>query len=802
MRSVAAPLRQAVRALARTPSFTVAVVAVLALGIGATTAMFSVVYGVLLRPLPFDEPDRLVRLWTAWKPALGRGAVSAANWRDWRAQNRTLVDVALIRNNQSFNLTTHGQPERLEGASVSTGFFPVLRAVPRLGRTFAAGEDEEGRDGVVVLSHALWVRRFGGDPSIVGRTIPLNGVPTTVVGVMPSDFRYPTRDVELWTPLAVPADEYGHRTWGSYSAVARLRPGVSLARARADLHVVSANLARQYPDANGSVEVGLAPLLDDIARDVRRPLLVLLGAVGTMLLVGCANVASLLLARAVARRREFAVHAALGASRRRLVARAVAELVPLLALGGALGVSAAWAILRALAPLLPRDIPRVEEIGIHAPVLGFTAALLALVAVLAGIWPALDAARRGLQSTMAELSRGATDAPRRVIARDLLVVGQIATTLVLLVGAAVLGRSFLAARQVRPGFVPEHVLSAQLPIPRAKYPLDRDVAAVESRVLERVRALPGVVAVGLVSRLPLGGSNQTGSLEMEGAEPGAGRPGVQTRTASPEYFRALGIPLRAGRAFAPSDGVDAPPVAVVDERFARAQWPGASALGRRLRESSDDPWSTVVGVVGHVRHTGLDEDTEEPQVYWNYTRRAEDRVALVVRTRGDPAALTRALAAAVRAVDPDQPIYDAFPLDAVVDRSLGQRRLQSTLLGTFAVMALALASVGVYGVIAYGVGLRRREFGVRVALGARRADVFALVLRRGVALFCAGAGAGLALAAAGVRVLSTLVFGVAPHDAPSFAAATLVLLVVSLTACGVPARRAARVEPTTALRAE
>jgi predicted permease len=535
---------------------------------------------------------------------------------------------------------------------------------------------------------------------------------------------------------------------------------------------------------------------------VRRPLLVLLGAVAAMLLVGCANLANLLLARAVARRREFAVCAALGASRGRLVAQAAVELAPLLALGGALGVITAWWILHGLAPLLPRDLPRVEEVGIRLPVLGFTIAVLTLVALLVGIWPALDSARRTLRSTIAELSRGTTDAPRRVLARDLLVVGQIATTLLLLVGATVLARSFLAARHVRPGFTPGHVLSAQLAIPRAKYPRDRDVAALEARVLERVRTLPGVAAVGVVSRLPLGGSNQTGSLEMEGAGPGAVRPNVQTRTASPDYFRALGIPLREGRSFASSDGVDAPPVAVVDERFARAQWPGGSAIGRRLRESSELPWSTIVGVVGHVRHTGLDEDAEEPQVYWNYTQRAEERVALVVRTRAEPAALTRAVAAAVRAVDAEQPIYGALPLEAVVDQSLAQRRLQTTLLGVFAAMALVLASVGAYGVIAYGVGLRRREFGVRIALGARSRDVTTMVLRRGGTLFAAGAAIGLALAAVGVRLLSTLVYAVAPLDPLSFIAATLVLSVVSMAACYVPARRAGWVEPSIALRSD
>jgi len=788
-----------VRALITQPTFTAAAVLTLALGIGATTAMFSVVYGVLLRPLPFGEPDRLVRLWTAWKTTAGRGAVSAANTRDWRAQNHVFEDVALVKTNQSFNFMVDGEPERLLGARAWASLFPILRAEPLIGRTFTENENEIGHENVVVLSHQLWVRRFGADPSIVGRTLPLNGVPTTVIGVMKPGFGYPSRDFELWAPLTVSADEYTHRTWGSYSAVARLKPRVTLEQARADLHVVSSDLARQYSD-NKEIEVGITPLLEDMVGRLEQPLFVLLGAVAALLLIGCANVTNLLLARGLSRRRELAVRTALGATRGRLVEQSITEMVPLLALGAMLGLVTAAVAMRALLPLLPEDLPRVESIGINLPVLGFTTAVVIVIALLVGVWPAVDAATSGVSAGLGELSRGSTGAPRRARVRDALVIAQIAVTLLLLVGATVLLRSFLAIRDVSPGFNPAHVLSVQLAIPQSKYSTDAQITQFYAGVLDRVQALPGVVAAGFVNRLPLGGGNQTAGLQVEDADPHARWPNVQTRTVSPGYFTAIGIPIMQGRPFTPRDGTDAPRVAIIDERLARTLWLGASPIGRRIREGGDS-WSTVVGVVGHIRHIGLDDDSD-PQVYWNYPQRTQDRLALVVRTRGTPAALTPSIAAAVREVDPEQPIYDARTLEAVVDRSLGQRWLQTVLLAIFAGVALLLASVGAYGVIAYGVGQRTREFGIRMALGAGRRRVIGMVLRRGGTLFALGALAGLALAAATVRVLSTLVYAVAPSDTLSFVLATVVLFVVSMAACYVPARRASRVEPSIALRSE
>jgi putative ABC transport system permease protein len=724
--------------------------------------------------------------------------VSSANARDWRAQNRVFEDIAIIRTG-NYSLTGQGDPERLQGARVWASFFPLLRVSPLLGRPFTASEEQAGHENVVVLSHALWVRRFASDRTIIGRTIPLNGIPTTVIAVMKPDFRFPTRDFQLWVPLTIPPDEFQYRTAGSYSAIARLKPGVTLDEARADMHVVSRNLARQYRN-NADLEVGLALLLDDMVGAIRRPLYVLLGGVGAMLLIGCANLANLFLARGVARRRELAVRTALGASRARLIEQSVTELVPLLALGTALGLLTATWVVHAFVPLLPADLPRAEAIGIHLPVLAFTTLVVIVVSLVVAVWPAASAARTDVKSTIAEVSRGTTAAPRRVRHRDLLVIGQIATTLLLLVGATVLMRSFLAVRDVSPGFEPTNVLSAHLAVPRTKYPLDRDVAALYTAVLDRVQAVPGVVATGMVNRLPLAGGNQSGGVELDGIDPSKW-PSVETRTVTPDYFRAIGIPIKAGRSFTRADGADAPMVAIIDERLANMLWPGTSPLGHRLRESGEGPWGTIVGVVGHIRHSKLEEDSR-PQVYWNYPQRGQDRMALVIRTRGDAAALTQSIAGVVRSVDADQPIYDVRTFDAVVDRSLGQRRFQLVLLGIFAAMAVALASIGTYGVIAYGVGQRRREFGVRMALGAQRRDVVALVLRRGGALFGIGAVLGVGVAGATVRVLSTLVYGVTPRDPVSFAVATAVLFAVSMTACYAPARRAGRVDPSIALRSE
>jgi putative ABC transport system permease protein len=798
------------RMLRRAPAFAVTSLLTVALGMGATTAIFSLVYGVVLRPLPFPEPDRLVTVWAS-VPRLGvtRGPVTPADARDWRDQNRSFEDLALMRPSTIFNLTGEGEPERLTGAQFSSNMLAVLGITPQMGRNFTEAEQQLGSEFVVLLSHGLWQRRFGGDRQVLGRHIKLNNVRFTVIGVMPKEFTFPTRDVQVWTPLWIHAQYYQTRTGASFATVARLREGVSVAQAQLDIAAVSRGLAAQYPASNADLIGQVVRLLEDTVQPVRTSLFVLLGAVYALLLIGCANLANLLLARGLARQRELAVRSALGASRARLLAQSCTEMVPVLLLGGILGVLAARWILALLVPLLPVDLPRIENVAVHFPVLLFTALTLALMALLVSAWPALHAARAGLATTIADRSRRTTSSRSHARARDGLVVAQMAVTLLLLVAATLLIRSFISVARTDPGFRTEGVLSAHLLIPRPRYQTNRAIAQVAARMLERVQALPTVTFAAIVNRLPLAGEHLEGDVEIE--LPGGQIRAVATelRSVSADYFSAMRIPLLVGRSFSSADHADAAGVAIIDEELAQSLWPAGNAIGRRLRVAGSNqsgaagpnPWFTVVGVVERVMHAGLDRPPP-PQVYWHYPQSPVTSIALVVRTSASLSTLTTALPAAIHAIDPDQPLYNVRALQEVVDRSIADRRLHAVLLGGFAVLALLLATIGVYGVIAYAVGQRLREFGIRVALGARRADIMALVMARGGRLLALGALFGLLGALAGVRVLRSLLHNIQPFDLTSFALATLVLALVGSSACILPARRAAQVPPDRALRSE
>ncbi len=813
--------RYALRLLRANPGFAATAILTVALGVGATTAIFSVVYGVMLRPLPYAEPARLVALWTNSTKAGARLFVSAANYRDWREQNRTFEDIALVRSIANFNLTGIGEPERLQAGRFSANVLSVLGVSPILGRGFLEGENQIGHDNVALLSHRLWMRRFNGDPSIVGRTIQLSGAAYTVVGVMGPEFQYPTRDFDIWVPNTVNPDDYRLRLPFGFLAVGRLKPGVTLRQAQADLDAISARLARAYPGSNEGISAQVVPLHEDTVGSVRLALSVLLAAVGCVLLIGCANLANLLLARAAHRTRELTVRAALGASRGRLVRQSLAELTPILMLGGGLGLLLASWLLRALLPLLPASMPRVEAIAINLPVLAFTAGVLALTGLLCGLGPSLQAARVDLASSMRESSRGASAGAARTRLRRGLVIAQIAIVVPLLVSAGLLARTLGELRRVDPGFRTDHVLSLLLAIPRTKYPTDHEVAALCQRVIARVAALPGVESVGAVNRLPLNtsGSIHTGPLEFDGAGRAIDRlADADYRTVTPDYFRTMRIPLSAGRSFTDADREDerAPTadaasavgmVGMIDERIARTVWPHEDAngvLGKRFRIAFPGmPWVTIVGVVGHVRHTGLDADPR-PTAYWNYLQRGQDRMALVIRTAagGDPRQLIAPVLAAIREVDPDQPAYDVRPMDDVLERTLAQRWLNTLLLIAFATVSLALASIGLYGVMAYTVTQRAREFGVRLALGARPADILRLVLTQSATLALTGALIGLAAAWLATRTLRSLLFHVPTRDIVSFTLSAVVLATVALAASYLPARRAARVDPISTLRAE
>ncbi|HEX4945694.1 MAG TPA: ABC transporter permease [Blastocatellia bacterium] len=790
-------VRFGARMLRKQPGFALTAILTLALGIGATTAIFSVVYAVVLRPLPFADSERLVALWTQ-TPQSERLPMAAANHRDLQAQNTVFEDIAIVHDIANFNLTGDGEPEWLRGARLPANLFPLLRVTPLLGRGFTAEENQPGQEQAVLLSHTLWQRRYGADVGIVGKTVRLGNVPHTVVGVMGPEFQYPSREVQIWVPLTINPADFQTRTGFRHLAVARLKPGVTIAQAQADVSAIAARLAQQYPQVNSDVRFQVTPLRQDMASVAQKPLLVLLGAALGLLLIGCCNLANLLLARALTRSRESAVRAALGATPTRLLLQAAAELVPLLALGFALGVFAAREGIQLFLPWLPPSLPRVEEIAIHLPVLLFSGALLLIAAALVLLVPLLQVQRSDPAAALREDARIASDSKARI--RNLLVVGQVALTVMLLAGAGLLMRTFAALKEINPGFRSSGVLSLRLAIPRTKYKTDAEVAAFCQRLLEQVRALPGVEVAGMSHRLPLEGASGLSTIEYERTGQAPGQLAATDDTIiTPEYFRALGIPLLQGRSFTEQDNAQAPLVVLLDEQVARRAWPGENPIGKRVRSGPGSPWAEVVGVVGHVRHEKLESD-QRWQIYWNYQQRARDRMALVVRTFGDANQLTSSVLSAIKAIDPDQPVYAVRTLTDVVNQSLALRWFNTVIVALFAGSSLLLAVIGIYGVIAWTVRQRTREIGIRLALGASRRAVLAQVLQNGLKL----AGAGIALGLIGslllARWLRSLLFAVAPTDLFTFAAVAIVLVCAALLACWLPAWQASKVDPMIALR--
>jgi putative ABC transport system permease protein len=790
-------LRYGVRVLRKQPGFAAAVVATLALGIGATTSVFSVVYGVLLRPLPYSDPRRLV--------TIGHGpgffSVGIANYLDWRAQNTVFDDIALTKLTQNFNITGDGEPERVLGGRTTASLFRVLRVEPLIGRVFTEADGQV--EDKVVLSEGLWKRRYGGNPAILGTQIRLNGKPYTVLGVMAAAFQYRTREFALWTPLTLDALE--GRAVFDYGAVARLKNGVTLAQAQAQMSEIQARIGRAYPSVQ-TLGMQLFPMLDQMVGSVRTPLYVLMGSVSCLLLIGAANLTNLLVIRAMRRGRELVVRTALGADKHRLVMQSVMELVPLVALGGVVGVMLANSLLALLTPLLPPTLPRIDEVRLDWRVLAFAAALLVAIAVGAGIWPALYVRRWNINRAMRDSGRTASTGGSVSRVRSALVVGQVAAVVVLLVVSTLLVRSFIAIQRVNPGFQTDNILAVHFALSE-KYGSNPAFSQYLQRILERVSALPGVVSTGMVNRLPLAGQTQTGTLFFEGSTLPQDRGGtlgsvnLDWRTVTPEYFLTIGIPLVAGRFFDESDTEDRAGVGIVDERLARTVWRNQNPLGKRFKFGGNGQWFEVVGVVGHVRHDKLSLD-ERPQVYWTYKQRTQPRMSLAVRTQHDPNQLARSVIDAIHAVDPDQPVYDVHAMEDLRSRSMSQEWLTTMLLTLFASVALVLAMVGVYGVLSYTVNLRVREIGIRMALGSQRSGVVWMVLRQAGVL----AGLGIAIGASAAllvgRVLTTMLFEVAPTDLLSFVAAATVLLLIAMAAAFVPARRAASVEPLSVLRAE
>ncbi len=792
-------LRYALRTLIRNPGFALLAVATIAIGVGANTAIFSVVYAVLLRPLPFAEPDALVLVSQA-----NTGSASPANFLDWRARSRAFDGLAAFRN-AGFALSSGDHPDRVAGANVSANFFEILGVKPVMGRGFQSGDEGAGAARVAIVSHAMWTDRFGARRDVIGRTVHLNDEPHTIVGVLPPGVDFPER-AQVWTPphwrvpddpLAPDQDPSPQRGHGYLFVLGRLRPEVTRAQAERDMDAVAASLERDYPNDNrDDVGVVIASLRDELVGPVRPTLMMLFAAVGLLLLIATANVSGLQVARSIGRHHEIAVRAALGATRGRIFGQLLTESVVLAVAGGAFGVIAAMWLVAPIAALGPSDFHAAADIRPNAPVLLFAFAASIGAGLLFGIAPARQLMQQSSVDAWKQSARTGNRAGQRR-AGATLVVAEIALAVVVLVVTGLTVKSFIRLQRVPAGFEPERVLTMAVSLPQLRYPAAFQRADFWEHALEALRAVPGVEAAGATSRLPLSGGNSTRGLTIDG-RPLTPQAAADYRTASPMYFRALGIPVVSGRAFRDDDRENRPLVAVVSRSMAARYWPSADPIGRRLSIDGEHQL-TVVGVVGDVHHASL-EAAPQPTFYVPYRQDAWPSMTFVLRSTVPPASLAGAARAAIWQVDKDQPVSAVRTMDEQLALSIAQRRFSVTLLTGFGAVAAGLAAVGLYGVLAFVAAQRRREIGVRVALGARPRDIVVDMLGHGLQLAAAGITAGLALAFASTRLIDALLFGTSPTDAPTFAAVAALLVLVAAAASLIPALRASRVDPIIALR--
>jgi putative ABC transport system permease protein len=798
-------IRLGVRTLIHSPIFTAVIVLSLALGIGANTAIFSVVNGQLLRPLSYPESERLVDVWHTPPqqsfPGLDRFSVSPANYLDWKTQTSAFEKIA-VYGFAGLSLSTSNDPMPLIGATVSSDFFSVLRSTPMQGRTFTPDEEQPGRDQVVVISHGLWQRAFGANPNIVGQTLTLNSRSFTVVGIMPAGFEFP-REAELWLPLAWDDKERQIRSIHDYLVIARLKPNVSVQQAQAEMSTISSRLEQQYPEENKGWGAVVIPLREDLVGDIRTALLVLFCAVTFVLLIACANVANLMLARGANRQKEIAVRIALGAGRARLVRQLLTESVLLAVTGGLLGLLlAVWG-----SKMLVRlgGLPNSGDIGIDTWALGFTLLVSFGAGIIIGIVPALQFTKTSVSETLKQGSGRTGGSHLKQHTRKALVISEVALSLILLIGAGLMIRSFWKLQNVDPGFDISNSLTMSVVLTPTRYSEPHQQLAFLDRAMEQIRAQPGVVSVGATTTIPLAGGGSTQPFSIEGRPTGtiAEQPMAQTRYISPDYFRAIGIPLRQGRFFSDQDRDNSVPVIIISEAMARRFWPGENPIGKRLTPSFhvEQGAREIVGVVGDVKARGLDSDSST-MMYMPFKQSPRPFMSFVVRTASNPESLIQPVSKAIYSIDKDQALTDVQTMEQVLLASLSGRRFNMTLLLTFAGVALMLAAVGVYGVMNYTVTLRRRELGIRMALGAAKMDVLRLVLGQGLTLTLIGVGAGLISAYALTRLMASLLYGVTATDYLTFGSVSVVLIAVGLVASYVPARRATKVNPTIALRAE
>ena len=802
-------LRLAFRTLGRSPAFTLTAIGVLALGIGANTAIFSLVNQVLLNPPGVADPARVVAVRARYdKLALKSIALSVPDFADVRG-GKALFSHAAITRQGDFNYTAGGLPERLQGAAVSVDWFEVFGAKPLLGRVFRPEEDAPNANLVAVLAYATWQRLFGGDPGILAKTVELNQKLYRVVGVMDAGFRRP-RQVDLWVPLGLAPGDYAesNRFNESYFAVARLRPGFSAVQANAFIGVLADRLRNSGTQGaayarDSAWGMFAVPLAEFVAGDTRQPLLILLGAVGFVLLIACSNIAGLMLARASVRTRDLAVRAALGAGRWQLLRQTFFESLVLAVAGAAAGLVLAAAGMRALLLLAPGGAASGLTARLDVPVLLFTAAAAVAAGLFFAVAPAWQISRIDVHAALKGGGRSGTAGPGRLWLRSALVVCETALALLLVAGAGLFLRSLARLQQVSPGFEPRGVATAAFSLPQARYDTPEKRAAFYRSLEDRLAGLPGATASSFGMPLPFSDSAGSASFAIEGRPSGPGDPGPHgdVRYISPGYFETMRIPLRAGRWFTPQDRQGTASVVVIDENLARQYWPGANPLGKHMRRGGA-PWSTVVGVVGHVRHSDLAGDTGKGTYYYSVFQQPIPYGSVVVRTRADPAALAGAIRQAVRDVDPNQPVHHVQAMEDMVAASLAPRRFAVVLLGFFAAVALAMAALGLFGVVGYSVAQRTREIGIRMALGAGRRAVLVLVLGQGLRLAGTGVALGLAAALAGGRALRSQLFAIEPWDPATMAGTAAVLIAASLAAAYIPARRAAKVDPLEALRWE
>ena len=803
MQTLLQDLRYGVRMLRKNPGFTFIATLTLALGIGANTAIFSVVNAVLLKALPYPEAERLVRVWES-NPERGWTyfSASAPNFEDWRKQQPVFEQLA-AQENTTFNLTGDGEPQRLAAVSVTADLFPALSISPLIGRGFLAEEEQVGRNHVTLLSYALWHRCFAADRELIGKTIQLSGESYTVIGVMPSTFEF-TRGTELWVPLISDPAVYpwrADRSNRNFAVIGRLKAGVSLAEAQAAMDAIARQLEQQNPVSNSGWGIRLQTFYDWIIPEgLRKALWILLGAVGFVLLITCCNVANLFLIRANRRRREVAIRTALGASRGRVVRQFFVESCLLAFLGAMAGLFFALWGMELLVPRLPLNIPRLNDVVIDRGVLGFTLVISLLTSMIFGLVPALQVSRVTLSETFKETAGSlASGAGHR--ARRLFVISQIALALMLLIGAGLMARSFVRLSHVRLGFEPDMVLTLQLALPASQYKDRSRQTTFYEQALERIRAIPGVLGSGAAVGVPLArGMNWSVPLSVEGRTMSPEEAlAADARAVTPGYFATMSIPILKGRDFTQRDGPGTTNI-IISDAIARRFWSSEDPLGKRVRPGTNNPWMTIVGVAGDVRNS-LDQEPR-PTIYFSAAQLGFNAMTIVVRTAGSPEGLSAVVRNEIATLDPKLPLYNIKTMSAIFDEATGQPRFQTTLLGCLGLVALLLAAIGIYGVMSYLTTERSREIGIRMALGAEACDVLKLVVGQGMKLAIAGVLIGLGGSVALTRLLQTLLFGVNPTDPPTFIGITLLLTIVALLACWIPARRATKVDPMIALRYE